>query len=62
MSRTSQLRTPRLLSMVVSKTAEEHVEKIHDTIRKIEVDINRDTDVERTDLSRGATDKRADQA
>ena len=32
--------------VVVSKTAEEHVEEIDDTVRKTEVEIDRDTDVE----------------
>jgi uncharacterized protein (TIGR02271 family) len=44
--------------VVVSKTAEEHVEQIDDTVRKTEVDIDRDTDVERTGLTRGTPDMR----
>ena len=30
--------------VVVSKTADEHVEQIDDTVRKTEVDVDRDTD------------------
>lgn len=44
--------------VVVSKTAEEHVEQIDDTVRRTDVDIDRDTDVERTDSTYGTTDKR----
>jgi uncharacterized protein (TIGR02271 family) len=44
--------------VVVSKTAEEHVEQIDDTVRRTEVDIESDTEVERTGLARGTTDKR----
>jgi uncharacterized protein (TIGR02271 family) len=44
--------------VVVSKTAEERVEEIDDTVRKTEVDIDRDTDLERPASTRGTTDKR----
>jgi uncharacterized protein (TIGR02271 family) len=44
--------------VVVSKTAEEHVEEIDDTVRRTEVDIDRDTDAERTGLTRGTPDTR----
>jgi len=43
--------------VVVSKTAEEHVEQIDDTVRRTEVDIDRNTDID-TGATRGATDKR----
>lgn len=44
--------------VVVSKTAEEHVESIDDTVRKTEVDIDRDIDVETERSTFGSTDKR----
>ena len=44
--------------VVVSKTAEEHVETIDDTVRKTEVDIDRDTDIDTRGTSFGSTDKR----
>jgi uncharacterized protein (TIGR02271 family) len=44
--------------VVVSKSAEEHVEEIDDTVRRTEVDIDDETDVERTGVNRGTTDKR----
>lgn len=44
--------------VVVSKTAEEHVETIDDTVRKTEVEIDRDSDLETRGTSFGSTDKR----
>ena len=44
--------------VVISKTAEEHVETIDDTVRKTEVEIDRDSDVETRDTPLGSTDKR----
>ncbi|MCC2976617.1 YsnF/AvaK domain-containing protein [Sphingomonas sp. PL-96] len=45
--------------VVVSKTAEEHVESIDDTVRRTDVEIDRDSDVDTTrDVSFGTTDKR----
>ena len=45
--------------VVVSKTADETVEDVSDTVRKTEVDIDRDTDVEqRTGSTFGTTDQR----
>lgn len=45
--------------VVVSKTSEEHVEDVSDTVRKTDVEIDRDTDVEtRTGSTFGTTDKR----
>jgi uncharacterized protein (TIGR02271 family) len=44
--------------VVVSKTAEEHVENIDDTVRKTEVEIDRDSDIGTSDSTFGSTDKR----
>lgn len=44
--------------VVVSKTAEEHVETIDDTVRKTDVEIDRDSDIETRGTSFGSTDKR----
>ena len=49
--------------VVVSKSADERVEEVNDTVRKTEVDIDRDTDVDtgveqRTGSTFGTTDKR----
>jgi uncharacterized protein (TIGR02271 family) len=45
--------------VVVSKTAEERVEEVNDTVRRTDVDIDRDTDMETTnDATFGTTDKR----
>ncbi|MDX3899712.1 MAG: YsnF/AvaK domain-containing protein [Sphingobium sp.] len=44
--------------VVVTKTAEEHVEDIDDTVRRTEVEVDRDTDVERTGTVPGSTDRR----
>ena len=44
--------------VVVSKTAEEHVENIDDTVRKTEVEIDRDSDIETSGSTFGSTDKR----
>jgi uncharacterized protein (TIGR02271 family) len=44
--------------VVISKTAEEHVETIDDTVRKTEVEIDRDSDIETRGTSLGSTDKR----
>jgi uncharacterized protein (TIGR02271 family) len=44
--------------VVVSKTAEEHVETIDDSVRKTEVEIERDGEVETSGASFGSTDKR----
>ena len=44
--------------VVVSKTAEEHVESIDDTVRKTEVEIDRDSDIETRGSTFGSTDKR----
>jgi uncharacterized protein (TIGR02271 family) len=44
--------------VVVSKTAEEHVEDVADTVRRSDVEVERDTDVEtRTGSTFGTTDK-----
>lgn len=43
--------------VVVSKTAEEHVEDVSDTVRRTDVDVDRDTDVETTGSGFG-TDRR----
>jgi uncharacterized protein (TIGR02271 family) len=44
--------------VVVSKTAEEHVETIDDTVRKTEVEIDRGTDIGTSGTSFGSNDKR----
>jgi uncharacterized protein (TIGR02271 family) len=45
--------------VVVSKTAEEHVEEIDDTVRRTDVEIDRDSDVDATrGTDFGSTDKR----
>jgi uncharacterized protein (TIGR02271 family) len=44
--------------VVVSKMAEEHVENIDDTVRKTEVEIDRDKDMETSGSTFGSTDKR----
>jgi uncharacterized protein (TIGR02271 family) len=44
--------------VVVSKTAKENVEEIDDTVRRTEVDIDRDSDIERSASTRGTTDRR----
>ena len=44
--------------VVVSKTADERVEEIDDTVRRTDVEIDRDTDVETKGSNFGTTDKR----
>jgi uncharacterized protein (TIGR02271 family) len=46
--------------LVVSKTAEEHVEDVNDTVRKTDVEIDRDSDLDDglTDPTLGTSDKR----
>lgn len=46
--------------VVVSKTAEEHVEDVNDTVRRTDVEVDRDTDLDAgtTGSSFGTTDKR----
>lgn len=45
--------------VVVSKTAEEHVEDVEDTVRRTDVEVDRDSDVEGSPRSTfGTTDKR----
>jgi uncharacterized protein (TIGR02271 family) len=44
--------------VVVSKTADEHVETVSDTVRRTDVEVDRDTDIETTGSTFGTTDKR----
>jgi uncharacterized protein (TIGR02271 family) len=44
--------------VVVSKTADEHVEDVEDTVRRTDVEIDRDTDVETKGSTFGTTDTR----
>jgi uncharacterized protein (TIGR02271 family) len=44
--------------VVISKTADEHVEAIDDTVRRTEVEIDRDSEVETSGSTFGTTDKR----
>ena len=44
--------------VVVSKTAEEHVEEVDDTVRRTDVEVDRDTDVETRGSTFRDTDKR----
>lgn len=45
--------------VVVSRTSDEHVEDVSDTVRRTDVDIDRDNNVERTNSTFGNTDKRS---
>ncbi len=44
--------------VVVSKTADERVEEVDDTVRRTDVEVDRDTDVETKSSTFGTTDKR----
>jgi uncharacterized protein (TIGR02271 family) len=44
--------------VVVSKTSDERVEDVSDTVRRTDVDIDRDTDIETTGSTFGNTDRR----
>ena len=46
--------------VVISKTAEEHVEDVNDTVRKTDVEVDRDSDLDDglTDPTFGKSDKR----
>jgi uncharacterized protein (TIGR02271 family) len=44
--------------VVVSKTADEHVEEVDDTVRRTEVEVDRNTDLDRKSSTLGLGDKR----
>lgn len=44
--------------VVVSKTADEHVEEVDDTVRRTEVEVDRDTDLDPKRSTLGLGDKR----